>query len=1011
MDISTPLAYRPSLRREALEDMARNGRRLIEDYLPIREISAEASREKTLRKGHISTLHLWWARRPLVACRAAIYAALVPADVIPGSVTFYQPQDDLSETEKIKEAVARAYRRGQAGNFIKDLCKYPGNPSTIAEAQRQILATHAAKLSIDQGEDVTVEDILEGRAPRPRLLDMFAGGGSIPLEALRLGCDAYALDINPVAHIIELCTLVYPQKYGQPDKSVKGTAKDGTWAGLDEEVRFWGKWVLDRVKAEIGDLYPSIPDPKAPAEPLDGERFLPGMDPGGRLTVPARHLTPIAYLWTRTVRCKNPTCGAKVPLVRQTWLCKGKGRCVALKTTAPKGQKSVQFEVVQGIYEKDIGFDPAAFSRGGNATCFFCGTVANAQYVQAEGKGGSISTQLMAVVCSPARGKGKVYLAGAEISDRLLPNEPLIQERIARLCADAEITVPSEQISPLRPSPNARGMSAITRYGFTTFGALFTPRQQLCLLTFTKAIRNIYSKLRDEGYESSRTIAVQTYLALVLDKIAEISNSFARWEPVAQCTRTLFGRQALPMLWDFGETVPIATSAGNWNEHLRRVIDSIQLASGAGSPASLRRGTATELPWPSTYFDALITDPPYYDNVPYADLSDFFYVWLKRSIGHLFPEHFSGDLTPKKGEATALSSRHKGDMEAARIHYESAMLEAFLEGSRVLKPGGQMTVVYAHKTTLGWATLVDALRRAGFIVVEAWPLRTEMKSRLTAKETSALVNSIFLVASKRNGAGSGSYEELVRPELEKIVRERVDTLWKLGITGADLIIAAVGAGLRAFTQHQRVEFANGDEVPSTTFLKEVEGVVHEALLERLFSGPRIGVAATDPASRFYILWRYTYGAAELEAGEAIVFTYGLDVELDNGLSSGSRALIQKKKSKYRLRDFGERGSDRKLGLTDDRGQAAPLVDILHRILWLTEHEPRSLGRFLREADPDRERLRLIASVLAGPGLKGSTEGQSATVVTTTAAEQSALGKLLANWRSLMSSDNPLFPQP
>ena len=233
--------------------MSGDDRRLIEDYLPIQAISAEASREKSVRKGHISTLHLWWARRPLVACRAAVYGALVPA-------SRFQPANGPEE----KRA---SLGRANAAKFVERLCKYPGDSRVIAEAQQHILEAHAERLTQEGGTGilpVTVEDILEGRAPRPKVLDMFAGGGAIPLEALRLGCEAYALDLNPVAHIIELCTLVYPQKYGKPDPATKGSAKDGTWAGLAEEVRYWGHWVLKKVKAEIGDLYPPIPDPKAP---------------------------------------------------------------------------------------------------------------------------------------------------------------------------------------------------------------------------------------------------------------------------------------------------------------------------------------------------------------------------------------------------------------------------------------------------------------------------------------------------------------------------------------------------------------------------------------------------------------------------------------------------------------------------------------------------------------------------------------------------------------------------
>ena len=267
-------------------------RRLIEDYLPIQAISAEASREKSVRKGHISTLHLWWARRPLVAARAAVYGALVPAS------RFIPAEGDESE---------KALGREQARQFVESLCKYPGSPTVIAQAQQHILEAHAERLSKETGKKIKVRDIELGHAPRPKVLDMFAGGGSIPLEALRLGCEAYALDLNPVAHIIELCTLVYPQKYGRPDPNAKGSAADGTWAGLAAEVEHWGKWVLEKVKAEIGDLYPPIPDPDAPDEEIGGEdqgRFDFAKLAQQRLTLRGRSLIPIAYLWTRTVHAR-----------------------------------------------------------------------------------------------------------------------------------------------------------------------------------------------------------------------------------------------------------------------------------------------------------------------------------------------------------------------------------------------------------------------------------------------------------------------------------------------------------------------------------------------------------------------------------------------------------------------------------------------------------------------------------------------------------------------------------
>jgi len=320
-------------------------------------------------------------------------------------------------------------------------------------------------------------------------------------------------------------------------------------------------------------------------------------------------------------------------------------------------------------------------------------------------------------------------------------------------------------------------------------------------------------------------------------------------------------------------------------------------------------------------------------------------------------------------------------------------------------------VVYAHKTTLGWATLVDAFRRAGFIVTEAWPLDTENISRLRAMESAALASSIFLVGRKRGShTNVGNYEDSVQPELQQIVRERVEVLWQTdpkdpssGITGADLVIACVGAGLRAFTKYEKVEYANGEEVPAETFLAEVEAVVLDAMLAKLSGAAGGNIIAVDNASRFYVLWRFVYKTAQLDAGEAIVFSNGTHIELDGpqGLSTGKDALVEKKKAKYRARDFTERGEHTRLGMPNEDGQPAPLIDALHRILWLMENSPRKLNEFLDEARPDRERLRVLAQALAGAALSGKSEADAAKLVSTTTAEQSALAKLLANWRSLI----------
>ena len=982
--------------------------RLIEDYIPIEAISAEARREKSIRKGHISTLHLWWARRPLVAVRAAVYGALVPA-----------PADKRAARE--------------AADFVADLCKYPGPRDKIADARSHILQAHAERLTAERGELVTVEDIKAERAPRPRVLDMFAGGGAIPLEALRLGCEAYALDLNPVAHLIELCTLVYPQQFGLPDPSAKGCAEGpatssgqgDTWAGLAAEVEHWGQWVLERVRDEISDLYPPIPDPRQVTEAASKTDQL-SMNLAVQETSEAYHaragmLTPVAYLWTRTVRCKNPACGGTVPLARQTWLCKKKNRYVALKPeTSPNKfgspiripqlvegtSKRVHYRVVEATTPEGLGFDPAAGSRGGNVACPFCGTVADSSYVKAEGQAGRIGVQPMAVVCTQPGKQGKVYLAVDQVPPGTWPDDDAIWQRIRALEAETAnhpagpLTVPDEPL----PLVDARGAFFVKLYGFERWVQLFTPRQLLTLFTFTKHVRAAHADMLRQGYSQERAKAVVTYLAMTLDKIADANNSFCRWEPVAQCSRALFSRQAIPMLWDFGENVPIGESAGSWVQHATRALDSIHLTEGTGAPALVSRGSATKLRFEPGTFDAVVTDPPYYDNVPYSDLSDFFHVWLKRSVGFLYPEHLSSFLTPKKKEAIMDAGRHNRDKEVARDFYEQMMAQVFAEAGRVLKPGAPLVVVYAHKTTLGWSTLVDALRSAGFTVTEAWPLDTENISRMRAMDSAALASSIFLVARRREGSETGSYEREVRPQLQRIVRERVERLWAQGVTGADLVIACVGAGLRAFTRFARVEYANGEPVPADSFLTEVEGAVLETLLEKLFGVSRAGVGSVDPITRFYVLWRYAYRHATIDGGEAIVFAYPQRVELDGpgGLSSGSNPLVEKRKGKYRLRDFTERGEDDDLGLPRG-GEMPSLIDVLHRVLWLVEHRPALIPAYLDDARPDVERLRLIAQTLAGQTLAGNENGGGRSLVAARGAEASALRKLTTNWRTLIEA--------
>jgi putative DNA methylase len=1006
-----------------------NDLRLIEDYLPIAAISNQASREKSIRKGHISTIHLWWARRPLVACRAAVYGSLVAADRWVKDVDIKNPPPDPAKASAIKNGKKRGLNRKAADEFVENLCVYPAVPRYVQQAQQHVLEAHAERLTRElaesrktgkatswiaefkfKGDHVSAQDIADGRAPRARVLDMFGGGGAIPLEAQRLGCDTYSLDLNPVAHIIQLCTLVYPQKFGRPDAHAYGTTgpKDSkgntTWGGLIEEVRHWGAWVLEQAKSCIGDLYPPIPDPaltgKAQARPSKQNTMWSSSEAGK-----SGLLTPLAYIWTRTVRCKKPGCGAMVPLVRQTGLCQKDGRHIAVKMTAPRGAKEVRFEVVEADDADGLGFDPSAFSSGGSATCPFCTTVADIDYVKVEGCATRIGAQLMAVVCGSGDTRGKRYVGPEDV-----PTMDA-ETRASEIAKRFGITIPDETLEA-----NPRSFD-VHNFGFGKWRDIFTPRQLAAMTAFAGAIRSFTTHASTLNYSQEHTKALAVCLSMVLGRLTDYCTAFCTWQP--EFIKNTFNSPGLPMVMDFAEGNPTVDCSGSWISALDYVASALEGFAEVQLPGTVMRGSALAAPWPDDHYDAVVTDPPYYDSRSYSNLADCFYVWHKRSIGHLLPEHFATELTPKKSEAIAAPYRHGGSRAQADNAYESMMQKGFQEAQRLLKPGAPMVCVYAHKTTAGWSTLINSLMGAGFTVVEAWPVAMERKSRQNAQNTAALASSIFLVARKRPvHAGVGNYESDVQPSLVEIVAERVASLWEAGITGADLVIAAVGAGLRAFTRFEKVEYANGEVVPAEKFLAEVEGVVLDTMMAKLFGIAGGNVSAVDAASRFYVLWRFIYKAAEIDAGEIIVFANGTHIELDgpDGLTTGRDALVEKKKAKYLARDFSERGQFDKLGLPSESGQPAPLIDVLHRILWLMDNSPRKLPEFLDEARPDRERLRVLAQALAGAALSGKSGEETEKLVSTTPAEQAALGKLLANWRSLIESrlaaaEEGLFAKP
>ncbi|MDX2243207.1 MAG: hypothetical protein NW224_21210, partial [Leptolyngbyaceae cyanobacterium bins.302] len=676
----------------------------------------------------------------------------------------------------------------------------------------------------------------------------------------------------------------------------------------------------------------------------------------------------------------------------------------------------VEFEVVESKTEKELGFDPAAGSSRGNSTCRHCGATLDVKYIKNEGVAGRINQQPMAIVCTTTGEKGKTYLAGKQF-DSHIPNESQLQEQLGELCEETKLTLPTEPL----PEYGTLGFR-VQPYGLLKWADLFTSRQLLALMTFAKWVRLAHQKMEQQGYEEEFGKAIATYLGLMINRVADRASTLCTYDPnpTASGVNHTFVRQALPMLWDFAEGCPTGITSGSASNSLPWILNVIKQEANCGEPAICKRGSSMALPIESESLDAVITDPPYFDSVPYADLSDFFYIWLKRSIGHLYPEHLSGQLTPKKNEAIMEPIRHDGDKKKAAKAYEDMMHQAFCEGSRVLKAEGMMVVVYAHKTTAGWATLIDSLRRAGFTITEAWPLDTEMGTRLRATNSAALASSIFLVARKRKGATVGDYAMDVKPELSQIVRERVTTLMAEGVSGADLVIACIGAGLRAYTQYERVELPNGDELDANSFLGEVQKEVVEAVLTSVMQCDRRGVSLVDKPTQYYIMGRYEYGELAVEFDEANTLAKGVGVELDGvgGLTDGKLALVTKTKTTVQLRDYSDRGAYEDLGIqrTEGRqtfnvkpqgiGTAPTLIDVLHRLLWLADHKPSEIPIFLNLAQPDATQLRLVAQALAGRALTPEP-GQEITTAQRT-KEQSAIDTLLASWKRLVE-DN-LFTQ-
>lgn len=678
-------------------------------------------------------------------------------------------------------------------------------------------------------------------------------------------------------------------------------------------MRYWGEWVLERARAELAEFYPA--------------------DEGGK--------TPVAYLWARTVTCTNLACRAEVPMVRSWWLAKKTGKQIVLKPVARQGEKKLSFEVVK-LGKNEIWPEDGTIERG-NAVCQFCSTTIPVESVRVSAKDKSWGQRILAVVLTGSEASGKSYRAATEADETIFEKATAKLKSLEERHEGALSLVPDEPLPPV----GTLGFR-VNLYGLDTWGKLFNPRQALALVTFAKWVRQAHAEMLRTGLEEEEARGVATYLGILVSRLSDYNNTICTWRPQHDQEKVnhAFTRQALPMAWDYAEMCPFTKGAGDWLSSIEQVTRTV-IHAGQVSCESARvlRGSATKLPIEDDSLDAILTDPPYYDAVPYADLSDFFYVWLKRTVGHLYPSEFRTPLTPKAQEAVQNPVRHGGDNLKAKAFYEDMMTQAFREMNRVLKPSGEATIVFAHKSTDAWETLIGALIKAGFRVEASWPLNTEMATRLRAQSSAALASSTFLNCTKRTSGSVGYFNE-VRREMQESIRPQLKAFWASGIRGADFFMSAIGPGLESYSRFDEVRRASGEPVGVGEFLDEVRKIVLEFALSQVMKEAR-AQDAIDEATQFGLLSLWAYGY-ELPSDEARKLAQSMSVELSLLADAG---LVEVKGEKARVLKAAERLKKRpRLGLplagAAGVSVGVPMVDAMHRATLLLKEGRQAIADYL-----------------------------------------------------------------
>lgn len=818
--------------------------------MPLAEVSEESAREKNIRHGHPSTLHIWWARRPLAASRATAFAALI--------------DDPGEEHPKEREEIRKLIQEISPWEAVKD-----GNSPAVLRARAMIAEQYCRP---------------------PKVLDPFAGGGSIPLEALRLGCETYASDYNPVAVFIEKATLEWPQKYGidvelpravvededGPDHGQLALEDDGDKVSVNLLaflVERWANRVLEQARAEIGCFYPTE----------SGEDLV-----GGKSGLGRDGWTPVGYLWARTIPCQNPSCGTEIPLIRQFWLARKKNKKVAYRPVVDADAGTVDFEILEAAELKRAtknGFDPkdGTVSRA-NASCLICGQVTKAKQVKGLARKGLMGERLVAVVLHHPKETGKRYRLATDADLKVFEDT-----RASLGCKIDEWPYLESPLPDEVTGTNSQYMGA-SLYGLKEWKDYFNARQQLALLTFMEKIRSNDEAIAEdcgrvvEAAGAAGIVphelksALTAWLAIVADRFVRYSTNQCVWDNTTECVMQVFNQgQSLPFRWEYMEQAPFSDAGAALQTCIDRVVRCIEPLSFRPVEAAVcRSASAVDLRIADGAVDAILTDPPYYDNIPYADLSDFFYVWLKRIVGEDFPELFSTPVVPKSDEAVMAPQRH-ATADDAKAFFERMLGDSFREMHRVLKPAGIAVIVYAHKTTEGWETMLNGLLRAGFVVTGSWPLHTEMKTRLRAAASAALASSIYMVCRKTTREPVGFWND-IQPRVKARVEDKLQQFWESGLVrGGDFFISAIGPGMEHYSRYERVETYDGKDVGVLELLQYIRKVATDFLVHRLLADA--SAESIDKEAQFYLTYRWTFldNTVDFDDARRIAAAEGIDL--------------------------------------------------------------------------------------------------------------------------------------